>query len=207
MNTKFEKLLKEFATCYNSDVKIVEPNDPDLTYIDFGKPTIKEYLTPFADEIFVSKDNDETIFEYNKEHNCWYSIEYLQNSFQKRIKLLYDCRNNEAEITFNMYNKCCYCFNEQQERIDLDFHSIDDIQYIVFKTQYYKNLFVDYMDEQSEGEITLLQEDNSDMCFMWSKKRKQWESFHHYFERTRDFQDIWDYLITYQTQHNKLEIL
>ena len=156
MNTKFEKLLKEFATCYNSAVKIVEPNDHDLTYIDFGKPTIKEYLTPFADEIFVSKDNDETIFEYNKEHNCWYSIEYLQNSFQKRIKLLYDCRNNEAEITFNMYNKCCYCFNEQQERIDLDFHSIDDIQYIVFKTQYYKNLFVDYMDKQSEGEIRLL---------------------------------------------------
>lgn len=209
MNTKFKKLLKEFAKCYDNTIELTEPDNINLTYIDFCTPVIKEYLTPFSDEFFISKDEDETIFKYDKGNNCWYSIKYLQEFFQNTINLLFKSQDEKGEIAVNMYNNCCYCFDKQQNRINLDLscHSIDEIQYIVFKSKNYKNLFIDYITEQSKGKIVLLQEDESDMYFMWSNKYKQWESFNHnLLQHKRDLQDIWNYFVNYREQHNNLEI-
>lgn len=214
INEKLFNLLTDFADCYDANLVPVVPTHPNLTYIAFKNAKVRDAIIPLIKERFTKEHDDDLIFRRIPfDNNSWESTAYIKSMIQHTIDTISAVENEIKEaqektyftnnIDFEIYNKCCYCFDRNQVPIELiNSSSISEVEYFIFKSALYKTLFNDFL---KRCKRTLIETSINDMCFCWSEDYKEWESINHKLMQPTALRNTQSLLEQYKRTHNELE--
>lgn len=215
INEKLFNLLTDFADCYDANLVPVVPTHPNLTYIAFKNAEARDAIIPFTKERFIKEHDDDLIFQkmFFDDDNSWESITFNKFALQQKIDRLSTIEDEVNKMgkrpyvndntCYEIYNKCCYCFDKNQQRIVLvETRDICKIEYFIFKSALYKVLFNDFLKYYKRA---LVETSINDMCFCWSKDYMEWESINHRLIQPTTLRKTQSFLEQYKTTHNELE--
>lgn len=213
INEKLFKLLTDFADCYDANFIPVVPTNPNLTYIVFKNAEVRDGILPFIKEPFYKEHDDDLIFKKTP-IETWESIATIKSMLTDKInrltiieneinKLKENTYTNDCSIYYKIYEKCCYCFDKNQQPIvPTSLNDISKIEYFIFKSALYKTLFNDFLKHLNR---TLIETDINDMCFCWSDEYAEWQSINHKLLQPTTLETTKNFLQQYKRTHNELE--